>query len=106
MKRLAAAHVPFNDAKFILIVHQYQFPAYLSDNASSISPADKSRYDAQQRCATKILAIFDDPAYSDNNTKMASEVVALMNEVSTSLTHCLRGTLSQWPDAISWLTTI
>jgi len=60
-----------------------KFPSYLSDNASTLSSPDKSRYEAQYQCVTKIVQIFEDPAYSDEDTEKGKEVVQLMNEMQS-----------------------
>ncbi|TFK47301.1 Pex19 protein [Heliocybe sulcata] len=60
-----------------------KFPSYLSDNASSLSPDDKSRYEAQYHCVTKIVQIFEDPSYSEEDTEKGKQVVELMNEMQS-----------------------
>lgn len=89
-----------------LSFHMAQFPAYLSNNASTLSADDQARYTAQQNCVTKIIAVFENPHYSDEDTKMASDVVTLMNEVHGTPIIWLSLAHSRFTDAISRLTTI
>jgi peroxin-19 len=58
-----------------------KFPSYLSSNADKLSPSDLARYRAQHTCASKIVAMFEDPKYSDDNPKIAADIVALMSEM-------------------------
>lgn len=63
----------------------------MKDNASKIKPDDHQRYVAQQEIVTKIVAIFDDPSYSDENTEMCAKVTTLMNDVRALFqTVCLQ----------------
>lgn len=55
------------------------------ENAATISADDKTRFEAQQQCITKIIAIYEEPAYNDADPAKSAEVVNLMNEVSTAL---------------------
>ncbi|KAH9940274.1 Pex19 protein [Amylocystis lapponica] len=58
-----------------------KFPPYLVENASTITPEDKTRYDAQLSAVTKVLAIFDDPAYTEDDVQKNAKVMELMNEM-------------------------
>lgn len=66
-----------------------QFPAYLSENAKTISAEDNARYANQVDRVSKILAVFEDPSYSDDNQEKNSKIVVLMNEVHTFQPVCL-----------------
>jgi hypothetical protein len=57
-----------------------QYPTYLSSHADL--PADeRKRFGEQLRLSREILAIFEAPGYSDEDTKAQAEVFRLMNEV-------------------------
>lgn len=58
-----------------------KFPEYLKDNVSKLSIEDKTRYDKQYAVVTKIVAEFEDPAYSDEDQKKGEKIVGLMNEM-------------------------
>jgi len=58
-----------------------KFPSFLSSNADKLSPSDLARYRAQHSCASKIVAIFEDPKYTDDDPKIATDIVALMTEM-------------------------
>ncbi|PCH37145.1 Pex19-domain-containing protein [Wolfiporia cocos MD-104 SS10] len=58
-----------------------KFPAYLKDNADKISADDKKRYDSQYTVVGKIITIFEDPTYSDENTEKGTQIVTLMSEM-------------------------
>jgi hypothetical protein len=58
-----------------------KFPSYLSSNADKLSPSELTRYRAQHTCASKIVAIFEDSKYKDDDPKIAADVVTLMTEV-------------------------
>ncbi|KAI0318066.1 Pex19 protein family-domain-containing protein [Amylostereum chailletii] len=60
-----------------------KFPEYLKVNEGKLNVEDKTRYAAQQKYITQIVAIFEDPAYSDDNAERGAEVVALMSEMQT-----------------------
>ncbi|KAL6298517.1 Pex19 protein family-domain-containing protein [Sparassis latifolia] len=60
-----------------------KFPGYLAENASKISAEDKKRYDSQHAVVTKILAVFDDPTYSDQDVQKGVRIVELMNEMQS-----------------------
>ncbi|OSX62316.1 hypothetical protein POSPLADRAFT_1181435 [Postia placenta MAD-698-R-SB12] len=59
-----------------------KFPGYLKDHAATISADDKKSYDAQYAVLEKIIATFDDPAYSDSSTNN-DEIVTLMTEMQS-----------------------
>ncbi|KAI0300478.1 Pex19 protein [Multifurca ochricompacta] len=58
-----------------------KFPSYLASNADKLSASDLARYRAQHACASKIVAVFEDPRYKDEDPKMATEIVTLMSEM-------------------------
>lgn len=58
-----------------------QFPPYLSENKDKLSTEDKERFVAQQECITKIVAIFENVKYSDDDVEKKTEVMQLMTEV-------------------------
>ena len=53
----------------------------MQENAGKLKDDDKKRYDAQMTTITRILAVFDDPQYKDEDPEKSAEVVALMSEV-------------------------
>lgn len=60
-------------------------PGYLKEHSAELSASDKQRYEAQFVVVEKILGLYHDPAYSDQNTAMTTQIIELMNEV------CSRG---------------
>ncbi|CCM05295.1 uncharacterized protein FIBRA_07509 [Fibroporia radiculosa] len=60
-----------------------KFPEYLKDSAATLSADDKKRYEAQYALSEQIVAIFDDPAYSDDDPQKSSQVVALVTEMQS-----------------------
>lgn len=66
------------------MVSTTKFPEWLEANGSKLSEEEKKRYEGQQVCAAKIIAIFDKPGYSDDDTETATQIMALMNEVCNS----------------------
>jgi len=58
-----------------------KFPSYLSSNADKLSPSELARYRAQHTCASKIVALFEDSKYKDDDPKMAADIVTLMTEM-------------------------
>ena len=58
-----------------------QLPPYLEEHASDLSAEDKKRYQAQHVVVSKILEIYNNPAYSDQNSEMMTQIIELMNEV-------------------------
>ncbi|EPQ51527.1 Pex19 protein, partial [Gloeophyllum trabeum ATCC 11539] len=60
-----------------------KFPSYLSENAATLSDADKSRYQQQYKCVTKIVQIFEEPGYSDEDAEKGKTIVELMNEMQS-----------------------
>lgn len=58
-----------------------QFPAYMKENDSKLSKTDKERYQAQIASITKIMTVFDDPTYKDEDPEKSAEIVSLMSEV-------------------------
>jgi hypothetical protein len=60
-----------------------KFPSYLADNASTLSAEDQSRYKSQLECVTKMVGIFEESTYTDQNMEATAKIVALMTEVSS-----------------------
>ncbi|KAI0077164.1 Pex19-domain-containing protein [Panus rudis PR-1116 ss-1] len=58
-----------------------KFPGYLSEHKYRLNAKDKERYTKQQTIAAQIVAIFESPDYSDENTEKTAQVALLMNEV-------------------------
>jgi peroxin-19 len=54
----------------------------MKENAGKLSEADKKRYEAQIQIISKIMVIYEDPGYKDDDQEKGAEVVALMSEVS------------------------
>ena len=53
----------------------------MKDNAATMSAEDKTRYDAQYKIVTQIVAAFEDPSYSDEDAEKGLKIVELMQEV-------------------------
>ncbi|KZT71207.1 Pex19-domain-containing protein [Daedalea quercina L-15889] len=60
-----------------------KFPSYLKEHDSTLSADDKKRYDAQYTCASKLVAVFDDPTYSDTDPEKGTQVIKLMTEMQS-----------------------
>jgi len=58
-----------------------KFPSYLASNADKLSASDLARYKAQHACASKIIAVFEDPGYNDDDLQKTTEIVELMSEM-------------------------
>ena len=52
-----------------------------------MSQQDKDRYTKQQKTVSKIVAIFEEKDYSDENPEIGLKVMSLMNEVGFSPNH-------------------
>ena len=61
-----------------------QFPGYLKDNASTLSESDRKRYESQAMHVSQIIAIFDDPKYSEEDVESSAKIVNIMSEVSAT----------------------
>ncbi|EDR10787.1 uncharacterized protein LACBIDRAFT_293286 [Laccaria bicolor S238N-H82] len=59
------------------------FPPYLTNPPSPLSPEDRSRYEKQEECVKRILAVFDKPGYSDANEESNKVIVDLMSEMQS-----------------------
>ncbi|KAJ2933035.1 hypothetical protein H1R20_g4066, partial [Candolleomyces eurysporus] len=59
------------------------FPPYLAKPPKPISDEDRERYGKQLICVNKIVAIFEQPSYSDSDTEAGKQVVELMSEMQT-----------------------
>ncbi|KAI0916542.1 hypothetical protein AcV5_003003 [Taiwanofungus camphoratus] len=60
-----------------------KFPDYLKDNAGKINTEDKKRYDSQYAIVIKIIAVFEDPSYSDEDTQKSVQILELMSEMQS-----------------------
>ncbi|KAI9568668.1 Pex19 protein [Boletus coccyginus] len=60
-----------------------KFPEYLTKNASTISPQDKARYEAQISCIKRLIDAFEEPTYRDEDEKAREKIVALMTELQS-----------------------
>ncbi|KAF8628310.1 hypothetical protein AX17_006013 [Amanita inopinata Kibby_2008] len=59
------------------------FPGYLKSPPAPIEPADKERYEKQQTCVKRILAVFDGPNYKDDSPEGKGIIVELMSEMQS-----------------------
>lgn len=59
------------------------FPGYLAKPPSPLSTEDRERYEKQLVCVKRIVAVFDDPSYSDENAESSKLVVDLMSEMQS-----------------------
>jgi peroxin-19 len=60
-----------------------KFPAYLEENKSTLSPDDLKRYESQMECVAKIVAVFKDPNYKDDDPEWNTKIVNLMTEMQS-----------------------
>ncbi|KAN0086032.1 peroxisome chaperone and import receptor [Tylopilus felleus] len=60
-----------------------KFPGYLTEHASTISAADKARYETQIVCIKHLIDAFEAPSYRDDDDKMRGKIVELMSELQT-----------------------
>ncbi|KAG0697528.1 Pex19 protein [Suillus ampliporus] len=58
-----------------------KFPDYLKTHATTMSPEDKKRYDAQIICMKQLLEIFESEGYTDDDDKTRTKIVDLMGEL-------------------------
>ncbi|KAF8551444.1 hypothetical protein OG21DRAFT_1417995 [Imleria badia] len=59
------------------------FPEYLTRNASTLSPADKARFEAQVSCIKRLIDEFEAPTYRDDDGQASERIVGLMSELQT-----------------------
>lgn len=59
-----------------------KFPPYLKDNAATLKPEDKQRYEAQQKIVAEIITMFEDSSYTPEDQEKGIKIVTLMNTVS------------------------
>ncbi|KAJ2916172.1 hypothetical protein MD484_g4255, partial [Candolleomyces efflorescens] len=59
------------------------FPPYLANPPKPLSDEDKERYGKQLTCVKQIVAIFEQPSYSDSDVEAGKKVVELMSEMQT-----------------------
>jgi peroxin-19 len=62
-----------------------QFPAHLRDHPE-LPAEEKERYQSQYQSISKMIALFDDPGYKDDDPR----VVELMTEVRAHPVCCIR----------------
>lgn len=58
-----------------------KFPGWLEKNAPTLSNDDSTKYNGQYALTTEILAIFDDPKYSDEDTAKRDTINALLESL-------------------------
>ncbi|KIK62347.1 hypothetical protein GYMLUDRAFT_41763 [Collybiopsis luxurians FD-317 M1] len=58
-----------------------KFPTYLANPPSDLSPTDKTRYEKQYEYVGKIMKIFEDPGYDENDQETGAKVAELMGEM-------------------------
>jgi len=58
-----------------------KFPEYMKDNEKKLKNSDKTRYESQIVTIAKILTVFEDPTYSDEDSQKSTEIVSLMSEM-------------------------
>lgn len=66
---------------FLWCILPPQFPGYMQEHEATLSTEDKTRYQNQLEKVTQIVAVFEDPSYTDGDQEKGAKVVALMNEV-------------------------
>ena len=81
LKELAEGVSPPPPSSSLIYQHIHQFPPYLTNPPTPLSPEDRSRYKKQEECVRRILAVFDKPGYSDANEESNKVIVDLMSEV-------------------------
>ncbi|KAG8737044.1 Peroxisome chaperone and import receptor [Ceratobasidium sp. 414] len=57
-----------------------KFPGYF-DEHPELSEKDKTKFKSQQALVKKIVAVFEQPNYSDDNLEMSKEILELMNQM-------------------------
>ncbi|KAH8107287.1 Pex19 protein family-domain-containing protein [Phellopilus nigrolimitatus] len=60
-----------------------KFPTYLSESAPKLSLDDKTRFKNQMDRVTKILALFEDASYSEDDQEKRARIATLMNEMQS-----------------------
>lgn len=60
-----------------------KFPPYLEENKATLSELQYKQYTAQHASIAKMIAIFDDPSYSDSDSSQNAAVVSLMTEMQS-----------------------
>jgi len=73
-----------------------KFPGYLEKPPAPLSAEDRQKYEKQNECVTKIIAIFDKKDYDDE--KDNKQIVDLMSEVrdSTCIEHVLTSQMQSY----------
>ena len=80
MCSLPSLRLPFR-AQAERLLDAPQFPSYLEDHANTLSAEDKTRYAAQSKVVTQIVAAFETPNYSDGDPAQGLHIIELMQEV-------------------------
>ena len=80
LKELAEGVIPPSLPSSALI-YQYPVFTYLTHPPTSLSSEDRSRYEKQEECVKRFLAVFDEPGYSDANEESNKAIVDHMSEV-------------------------
>jgi len=70
-----------------------------------LSSEDLERYKKQQAIVTEVVAIFEKPGYSDEDTKASTEIIRLMSEVGISSLLLLPSS-EKMQDAGIWIATV
>ncbi|OCH91767.1 Pex19 protein, partial [Obba rivulosa] len=60
-----------------------KFPSYLKEHDSTLKAEDKKRFESQFSVVSKIVAVFDDPSYSDEDPQKGVRIIELMNEMQS-----------------------
>ncbi|KIJ56319.1 hypothetical protein M422DRAFT_57684 [Sphaerobolus stellatus SS14] len=58
-----------------------KYPEYLEKNGPTLDAAERERCVQQSKRVQKIVAIFEKPSYSEDDTTTSSEILRLMNEM-------------------------
>ncbi|KAJ8514481.1 hypothetical protein ONZ45_g7977 [Pleurotus djamor] len=60
-----------------------KLPVYIKENSSKLPKADVERYELQLAAVRKIVSVFDDPGYDENDTQTQVKVVEMMTEMQS-----------------------
>ncbi|TFK65976.1 hypothetical protein BDN72DRAFT_962095 [Pluteus cervinus] len=59
------------------------FPPYLENPPKPLQPEDKKRFESQLSCIQKLLRLFDEPTYNENDPATSKRTADLMSELQT-----------------------
>ncbi|TFK18847.1 Pex19-domain-containing protein [Coprinopsis marcescibilis] len=59
------------------------FPPYLANPPQQLSSEDRTRYEKQLACVTRIVTVFESSTYSDTNPESNKQIVDLMSEMQS-----------------------